>query len=92
MYLEIVSPEATLFKGEVIAVTLPGVDGEFQILKNHAPIISLLQQGRIKIKGNVAVEEVHQDKFSKAANGDTALHINSGTVEMRNNRIIVLVD
>ena len=92
MYLEIVSPEATLFTGEVTAVTLPGVDGEFQILKNHAPIISLLQEGNIKIKGNLNLKEAYQDKFSKAANGDTVLHIASGTVEMKNNRVIVLAD
>ncbi|HUH47398.1 MAG TPA: F0F1 ATP synthase subunit epsilon [Arenibacter sp.] len=92
MYLEIVSPEATLFTGEVIAVTLPGVDGEFQILKNHAPIISLLQEGNVKIKGDVDLKEAYQDRFSKAANGDTVLRITSGTVEMKNNRIIVLAD
>lgn len=92
MYLEIVSPEATLFTGEVTAVTLPGVDGEFQILNHHAPIISLLQQGNIKIKGNVILEEANKDKFSKAANGDTVLFISSGTVEMKNNRVIVLAD
>jgi F-type H+-transporting ATPase subunit epsilon len=52
----------------------------------------LLQQGKIKIKGNVVLEEAHQDRFSKAANGDTVLHINSGTVEMKSNRVVVLAD
>ncbi|MEP5829863.1 MAG: hypothetical protein ABJ300_06320, partial [Maribacter dokdonensis] len=37
MYLEIVSPEATLFAGEVTSVTVPGINGEFQMLKDHAP-------------------------------------------------------
>lgn len=92
MYLEIVSPEATLFTGEVTAVTVPGIDGEFQILNNHAPIISLLQEGKVTIKGKVVLKEAHQDKFSKTANGDTVLHIGSGTVEMKNNRVIVLAD
>ena len=92
MYLEIVSPEATLFTGEVTAVTVPGVDGEFQILNNHAPIISLLQEGKVALKGNVVLKEAHQNKFSKAANGDTVLHIGSGTVEMNNNRVIILAD
>ncbi|HLT51514.1 MAG TPA: F0F1 ATP synthase subunit epsilon [Arenibacter sp.] len=92
MYLEIVSPEATLFTGEVTAVTLPGIDGEFQILKNHSPIISLLQEGKVKIKGNIVVDGAHQDKFSKTANGDTVLHISSGTVEMKGNKVIVLAD
>jgi F-type H+-transporting ATPase subunit epsilon len=49
MILEIVSPEASLFKGEITSITLPGVDGSFQILNNHAPIVSLLQKGTVKI-------------------------------------------
>ena len=49
MILEIVSPEATLFKGEVTSVALPGVNGEFQMLNNHAPIVSLLEKGNVKI-------------------------------------------
>jgi F-type H+-transporting ATPase subunit epsilon len=39
MLLEIVSPEASLFKGEITSVSVPGVDGSFQILNNHAPIV-----------------------------------------------------
>ena len=92
MYLEIVSPEATLFAGEVTAVTVPGIDGEFQMLNNHAPIVSLLQEGKVRIKGNIVLDEVHGDKFSKASNGDTILEISSGTVEMKNNKVIVLAD
>ncbi|MCM4166749.1 ATP synthase epsilon chain [Arenibacter antarcticus] len=92
MYLEIVSPEATLFTGEVTSVTVPGVNGEFQMLNDHAPIVSLLEEGNVKIKGNVVVEEAYEGKFSKAANGDTVLHITSGTVEMKKNRVIILAD
>ena len=92
MYLEIVSPEATLFAGEVTGVTVPGIDGEFQMLNNHAPIVSLLQEGKVRIKGNIVLDEVYGDKFSKASNGDTILEISSGTVEMKNNKVIVLAD
>ncbi|MCK0133087.1 F0F1 ATP synthase subunit epsilon [Arenibacter sp. S6351L] len=92
MYLEIVSPEATLFAGEVTAVTVPGIDGEFQMLNNHAPIVSLLQEGKVRIKGNIVLEEAYESKFSKAPNGDTILAISSGTVEMKNNKAIVLAD
>ncbi len=92
MYLEIVSPEATLFAGEVTAVTVPGVNGEFQMLENHAPIVSLLQEGNVKVKGDLTIEEEFQHKFSKASNGDTILSIVSGTVEMNDNKIIVLAD
>jgi F-type H+-transporting ATPase subunit epsilon len=52
MILEIVSPEAKLFKGEVTSVTVPGVDGSFQILNNHAPIVSILEKG-IKLQRQV---------------------------------------
>ncbi len=92
MYLEIVSPEATLFAGQVTSVTVPGVNGEFQMLENHAPIVSLLQEGKVKVKGNIVIDEAFQDKFSKGSNGETVLHITSGTVEMKDNKVIVLAD
>ena len=92
MFLEIVSPEATLFSGEVQSVTVPGINGEFQMLENHAPIVSLLQQGDVKIEGNIVLEEEYENKFSKDDKGKTILSISSGTVEMKDNRIIVLAD
>ncbi|NNE78097.1 MAG: F0F1 ATP synthase subunit epsilon [Pricia sp.] len=92
MYLEIVSPEATLFAGEVTSVTVPGVDGEFQMLNNHAAIVSLLQEGKVKFDGNAVIDEDYAPKFSKDSNGKTILPISSGTVEMKDNKVIVLVD
>lgn len=65
MYLEIVSPEATLFSGDVTSVTVPGVNGEFQMLENHAPIVSLLQAGNVKLQGDITIDEEFGDKFSK---------------------------
>ncbi len=92
MYLEIVSPEATLFAGEVTSVTVPGINGEFQMLNNHAPIVSLLQSGDVKIQGNLSIPESFEKMFSKDSDGRTILKISSGTVEMKNNKIIVLAD
>jgi F-type H+-transporting ATPase subunit epsilon len=92
MHLEIVSPEATLFSGEVTSVTVPGVDGEFQMFQDHAPIVSLLQEGSVKIAGNLEIEEEFRSRFSKGSDGKTVLKINSGTVELKNNKIIVLAD
>ncbi|WP_461532500.1 F0F1 ATP synthase subunit epsilon [Sinomicrobium sp.] len=92
MYLEIVSPEATLFSGEVTSVAVPGINGEFQMLKDHAPIVSLLGKGNVKIYGEISVEPSFEEKFSKGEKGETLLPIDSGTVEMRNNKIIVLAD
>ena len=53
MYLEIVTPEATLFSGEITALTVPGIRGEFQMLHNHAAIVSILGKGDIKIQGAI---------------------------------------
>ncbi len=92
MYLEIVSPEATLFAGEVTSVTVPGINGEFQMLTDHAPIVSLLQEGNVQIDGNVSIEEAYESKFSTDANGKTILPISSGTIEMKDNKVIVLAD
>ena len=92
MYLEIVSPEATLYKGEVSSVTVPGVNGEFQMLENHAPIVSLLQEGSVKIRGGNGISEDFEEYFQKGADGTLLLHIRSGTVELNDNKIIVLAD
>ncbi|NNK21987.1 MAG: F0F1 ATP synthase subunit epsilon [Winogradskyella sp.] len=92
MYLEIVSPEATLFSGEVDSVTVPGVTGEFEMLKDHAPIVSILKEGHVKVAGNnIQLEEEVEDKFTKSDRG-VWLSINSGTIEMKDNKLIVLAD
>jgi len=92
MYLEIVSPEATLFSGEVDSLAVPGVNGDFEMLKDHAPIVSLLKEGFVKISGNITLEEEVQDKFSKGEKNTTLLKISSGTIEMKDNKVIVLAD
>ncbi len=92
MFLEIVSPEATLFAGEVVSVTVPGINGEFQMLSNHAPVVSLLQGGEVKIEGDIVLEEEYADKFTNDSKGKTILSISSGTVEMKDNKVIVLAD
>lgn len=93
MFLEIVTPEASIFQGDVESVTVPGVVGEFQILNNHAPIVSLLQKGNVRIKGNnITIDEAYESKFTKGDNDSKVLAINSGTIEMNENKIIILVD
>ncbi|WP_299884588.1 hypothetical protein [uncultured Lacinutrix sp.] len=91
MYLEIVSPEATLFSGEVTSIAVPGINGEFEMLKDHAPVVSLLKEGHVKIYGDITLEEEVADKFTKA-DKSTWLAINSGTLEMKDNKVIVLAD
>ncbi|TDI71229.1 MAG: F0F1 ATP synthase subunit epsilon [Bacteroidetes bacterium] len=91
MYLEIVTPEASLVSGEVTSVIVPGVDGPFQMLNNHAPIVSLLGAGKVKFVGSPTIAEGFESKFSKD-DGKWVLEINSGTVQMNDNKIIVLAD
>ena len=91
MYLEIISPEKTLFKGEVESILFPGTYGDFQVLNNHAPIVSNLKKGKVKIIGKISIEEGVKDKF-EYTDKETILDIESGTVEMNNNQVTLLVD
>ena len=78
MHLEIVTPEKHLYSGEVNSAKFPGADGSFGVLNDHAPLISTLLEGEIKI-----VEENNNEKF---------FVIKGGVVEVLNNRIIVLAE
>jgi len=92
MHLEIVSPEATLFTGEVDSVIVPGTTGSFQMLNNHAPIVSTLKEGTVTISGKMELDHVVQNKFKKQDDNTTLFEITSGAVEMRNNKLILLAD
>mgnify|MGYP005620743527 FL=1 len=91
MYLEIISPESTIFQGNIMSVLVPGVNGEFEMLNNHAPIISMLKEGFIKIKGNLDLDEEVNSLFEKKEESYW-LKISSGTVEINNNKVIVLIN
>ena len=93
MFLEIVTPEAILFSSEVTSVAAPGINGEFQMLNNHAPVVSILSKGTVKILAdNNAVDDKYADKFTKSSDGRLAFEINSGTLEMKDNKVIILAD
>jgi F-type H+-transporting ATPase subunit epsilon len=91
MYLEIVTPEASIVSGEVESVTVPGMDGSFQLLNNHATIVSLLMEGTVSFKGNPVIAEGYQNKFTQK-DGQWTMEIAGGTIEMNNNKVIVLAD
>ena len=92
MHLEIVTPEASLVSGEVKSLTVPGVNGEFQMLSNHAAVVSLLVKGKVKFEGTPTITKGFEDKFVQEGNGKWSLTIASGTLEMNNNKAIVLAD
>ncbi|HWN87829.1 MAG TPA: ATP synthase F1 subunit epsilon [Chitinophagaceae bacterium] len=86
MNLEILTPEKKLYSGEVYGVQLPGISGSFEVLEKHAPIISGLKPGRLKIL---------KDKTALSSGGQNHLaffDIQAGFVEVLNNRVTVLVE
>jgi F-type H+-transporting ATPase subunit epsilon len=97
MHLEVVSPEAILFSSEVDSISVPGVNGEFQMLNNHAPIVSILKQGTVSIhvhtQEHLELDDLH-GKLVPHADDDKVLTIaiNSGTIELKDNKAIILVD
>ena len=97
MYLEIVSPEATLFSQKVDSVAVPGVNGNFQMLENHAAIVAELAEGTVLIHVHT-IEHLEFDQlsghFETHIDDDKiiTLKINSGTVEMKDNKVVILVD
>jgi F-type H+-transporting ATPase subunit epsilon len=88
MYLEIISPEKVLFRGEVSSVSVPGANGDFQMLDHHAAILSTLREGVVKFEVSGS-DNVISDDIS--ANGNThTLEIKGGVIEMSNNKATVL--
>ena len=78
MTLEILTPEKKIFSGEVYGVQLPGIFGLFEVLDKHAPMVSALKAGKMKIL---------KDKSSSSS-----FDIESGFVEVLNNKATVLVE
>jgi len=77
MHLEIITPEKKIFEGEVTIATFPGADGSFQILNNHAPLVSLLKDGVVEYKSKEASNKIK---------------ITGGVVEVLKNKVILLAD
>ena len=92
MYLEIISPERIIYSGEVSSVAVPGVQGEFEMLNNHAAIVSNLKKGHIKIYGDIKLDNSIKDLFEKGPERGFFLPINSGTVELKDNIVTALVE
>ena len=92
MYLEIISPERIIYSGEVNSVAVPGVQGEFEMLNNHAAIVSSLKKGHIKIYGDIKLDDSIKGMFEKGPERGFFLPINSGTVELKDNKVTALVE
>lgn len=75
MQVDIITPDSTLFSGEARIVSIPGYNGSFQIMKNHAPIISALGKGNIVVDG---------------PDGKKEFPVKSGIVEVLKNKVVIL--
>ncbi len=78
MLLEIITPDKSIYSGKVKLVQLPGAKGAFEILNNHAPIISILTKGKIKV-----IEESGNEIY---------FDVDGGVAENKDNKIIVLAE
>ena len=93
MLIEVFSIDCKLLSGEIVSAIFPGSDGSFQVLKDHAPIVSTLKEGLIIIEGQVSLEENNTvDLYEiKKDQNKTSLQIKSGLIEMKKNSIKVLI-
>jgi F-type H+-transporting ATPase subunit epsilon len=78
MQIDIITPDASLFSGQGTSVTVPGIDGSLGILENHAPLITALKKGQVKLV-EVDGSEKHFD-------------INGGVAEVIKNKVIILAE
>ena len=77
MHLEIITPDKQIYSGEVTSVSVPGSSGRFQLLNNHAPIISTLLNGKVKIKDKEGVKE---------------FDVKGGVIENLKNKVVILAE
>ena len=77
MHLEIITPDKKVYSGEVTSVSVPGTRGRFEMLKDHAPIISTLQSGKVKVKDKEGIK---------------IFEVKGGVVENLKNNIVILTE
>lgn len=77
MRVEIITPDKELFKGEATSVVVPGINGSMGFLKDHAPLITVLKAGEVKLK---------------TTQGEKSFTVNGGVVEVMNDTVIVLAE
>lgn len=79
MKLDIITPQESLYSGDVSMIQFPGADGSFEILNNHAPLVSLLKRGTIKL-------------VNEGSGKEELIEISGGVVELNNNIVTVLAE
>jgi F-type H+-transporting ATPase subunit epsilon len=77
MILEIITPDKSVFSGEVSSAIFPGINGQFQILKDHAPLVSTLAKGNLTVETNGSKQ---------------TFLVDGGVIEVAKNKVLVLAE
>ncbi|MBR9920012.1 MAG: hypothetical protein GYB31_04175 [Bacteroidetes bacterium] len=96
MNVSILSPEKEIFKGPIKSVKVPGTLGQFQVLKNHAPIVSSLQPGKIEVVTSAGEHVYYNEETGTLENGleegkTVTFHVERGFIEVLNNEVSILI-
>lgn len=96
MTISVLTPDRTIFTGQIASVTLPGVEGSFQLLENHAPLVSALSAGIVTVQtggGTYAYFDEEQKSMQNEQTGSRSMTftIDRGFVEVLNNEVNLLV-
>jgi F-type H+-transporting ATPase subunit epsilon len=93
MNIKILTPETVIFEGEVKSVLLPGKNGDFQIMKDHAAIVASLVGGKIKLFTNT-IEDQFSTNFKKENEKESvfSFKVKSGVIEFAGNKGIILAE
>ncbi|MCZ4408038.1 ATP synthase F1 subunit epsilon [Cryomorphaceae bacterium 1068] len=78
MNVDIITPDESLYSGDATSVTVPGIDGSLGILDRHAPLISALKKGQVKV--------------TDASGKETTFDIDGGVAEVKDNKVIILAE
>lgn len=94
MQLDILTPERKLYSGDISYVEMPGIDGYFGILSDHAPMISALKAGKITVEqvNAMSSDDAIDTSIADATNKRFSVDVKGGVVEVFHNKVIVLLD
>jgi F-type H+-transporting ATPase subunit epsilon len=96
MNITVLTPNRAIFQGTIESVKVPGVSGEFQVLKNHAPIVSALEAGKVTIVTAAGTyqyfdQQDNEMKSEESAGKRLVYQVNGGFIEVLNNEVSLLI-
>lgn len=96
MNITVLTPDREIFNGRIESIKVPGVNGEFQVLKNHAPIVSALEKGKVTIVTSTGVHRYFDQESGQIMEEENAgkrlvYNVNGGYIEVLNNEVSLLL-